>query len=77
MGTYEPPVDQFLSRSETPVLGRNWPDYLGLGIGPEHISDLIRMATDRAGYVLALGSVREEALAAARAGAHLCTLLTT
>jgi hypothetical protein len=46
MGTYGPPVDQFLNRNEDPVLWRDWPDYLGLGIGPEHIPDLIRMATD-------------------------------
>jgi hypothetical protein len=24
----------------------HWPDYLALGLGPEHIPDLIRMATD-------------------------------
>ncbi|HLD65932.1 MAG TPA: hypothetical protein VJA19_07805 [Pseudomonas sp.] len=25
---------------------RQWPDYLALGLGPEHVPDLIRMATD-------------------------------
>lgn len=46
---YTPPVDQLLTygenRGQSP---EEWPDYLGLGIGPEHVPDLIRMATDEA-----------------------------
>jgi hypothetical protein len=42
---YPPPLDQLLT------LGNLWqmperPDYLALGFGPEHIPELIRMATD-------------------------------
>lgn len=44
---YPPPVDQLLalgpSRFHEP-----WPDYLELGLGPEHIPELIRMAQDQA-----------------------------
>lgn len=44
---YAPPVDKLLTYGE----GKNaapdkWPNYLELGLGPEHIPDLIRMATD-------------------------------
>jgi hypothetical protein len=44
---YAPPVDQLLSYGEA-QMSEDWPDYLALGIGKEHISDLIRMATDEA-----------------------------
>lgn len=47
MGAYGPPVDQLLRMGENfedPEGG--WHDYLGMGIGPEHIPDLIRMAVD-------------------------------
>jgi hypothetical protein len=42
---YPPPLDQLLT------LGNLWqmseqPDYLALGFGPEHIPELIRLATD-------------------------------
>ena len=51
MGTesYAPPVDKLLTYGDGREIGENpkdWPQYLELGIGPEHISDLIRMATD-------------------------------
>lgn len=45
--TYAPPVDELLTygeaRGSTPD---QWPNYLELGLGPEQIPDLIRMATD-------------------------------
>ena len=42
---YPPPVDQLLALGD--VRGeREWRDYLALGLGPEHVPDLIRMATD-------------------------------
>jgi hypothetical protein len=45
--TYIPPVDKLLTLGKAePVIVDNWPNYLELGIGPEHIPDLIRMATD-------------------------------
>lgn len=42
---YPPPIDRLI------VLGNawemeSWPDYLALGLGPQHIPDLIRLATD-------------------------------
>jgi hypothetical protein len=43
---YRPPVDQLLTYGEERSEPDSWPDYLALGIGPEHIPDLIRMATD-------------------------------
>ncbi len=44
---YTPPVDKLLTLGKAePVISDNWPNYLELGIGPEHIPDLIRMATD-------------------------------
>src|SRR5437763_16462148 len=49
MGTidYQPPVDKLLTygRPESSD-AQNWPDYLGLGLGPEHIPDLLRMTAD-------------------------------
>ena len=45
MGSYEPPVDQLLRIGDLRHPGE-WHDYLGLGLGPEHIADLIRMAGD-------------------------------
>lgn len=41
---YSAPVSQFLSLGEP--IRREWRDYAALGISPEHIPDLIRMATD-------------------------------
>jgi hypothetical protein len=44
---YAPPVDQLLSLGDSRYM-QEWPDYLRLGLGLEHIPDLIRMATDPA-----------------------------
>jgi hypothetical protein len=45
--TYIPPVDKLLTLGKAePVISDNWPNYLELGLGPEHIPDLIRMVTD-------------------------------
>src|SRR5260370_24806707 len=45
--TYTSPVDKLLTLGEPEfVLPEKWPDYLALGLGPEHIPELIRMATD-------------------------------
>jgi len=45
--TYTSPVDKLLTlgkpESSTP---EKWPNYLEFGLGPEHIPELIRMATD-------------------------------
>ena len=43
--SYPPPVDKLLTYGDCSQLPR-WPNYLELGIEPEHIPDLIRMATD-------------------------------
>jgi hypothetical protein len=44
---YGPPVDQLLTYGDGWHVSPNgWPDYLELGLGPEQIPDLIRMATD-------------------------------
>ncbi len=44
---YSPPVDQLLTYGEARnVAPRDWPNYLELGLGPEHIPDLIRVASD-------------------------------
>jgi hypothetical protein len=45
MTDYLPPVSQLLTEGECHKR-RPWPDYVALGIGPEHIPDLIRMALD-------------------------------
>lgn len=45
MMEYPPPVDILLRIGETD-LGPRWRDYRALGLGPEHVPDLIRMATD-------------------------------
>ncbi|MET0400607.1 MAG: PBS lyase [Longimicrobiaceae bacterium] len=42
---YPPPVARFLELGGKDVTGR-WMDYLELGVGPEHVPDLVRMATD-------------------------------
>lgn len=47
MTAYSPPVDQLLTLGETdPVSHDKWPDYLALGIGPQHIPELFRMVND-------------------------------
>src|SRR5438876_5718110 len=46
--TYTSPVDKLLTLGKAePVDSEKWPNYLELGLGPEHIPDLVRMATDR------------------------------
>src|ERR1700687_2750327 len=45
--SYAAPLDRLLTLGK--AWGSNpWPDYLALGLGPEHIPELIRMATDPA-----------------------------
>ena len=45
--SYPSPVDRLLTYGEADVVeADDWPNYLELGLGPEHIPDLIRMATD-------------------------------
>src|SRR5205807_1216299 len=49
INSYSPPADKLLTYGDAHEHGGNpqdWPQYLELGIGPEHIPDLIRMATD-------------------------------
>lgn len=41
---YPSPVSELLTLGDCRL--RSWPDYLALGLGPEHIPDLIRMALD-------------------------------
>ena len=43
---YPPPLDKLLTLGD-PRRFSEWPDYLELGLGPEHVADLIRMATDK------------------------------
>jgi len=46
--TYIAPVDKLLTLGKPEsVLPEKWPNYLELGLGPEHIPELIRMAIDR------------------------------
>jgi len=46
-GKYAPPVDRLLTYGEAETNAPDqWPNYLELGLGPEQIDDLIRMATD-------------------------------
>jgi hypothetical protein len=41
------PIDQFFTRNAPEFTDPDhWPNYLELGLGPEHIPDLIRLATD-------------------------------
>ncbi len=45
--SYARPVDQLLTYGEGQIVSPDdWPHYLELGLGPEHIPDLIRLATD-------------------------------
>jgi hypothetical protein len=47
--TYSPPVDKLLTYGEAePAGSKDWPNYLEPGFGPEHIPDLIRLATNTA-----------------------------
>src|SRR5437879_4486639 len=46
--TYTPPVAKLLTYGEPEaVLSEDWPNYLELGIGPEHVPELIRMVADK------------------------------
>ncbi len=46
---YQPPVERLLTYGESDrIPPEEWPDYRELGIGPEHILELIQMATDEA-----------------------------
>jgi hypothetical protein len=42
---YSLPVSELLTFGDCSKIGA-WPDYLALGLGPQHIPDLIRMALD-------------------------------
>src|SRR5438045_717083 len=45
--SYPLPVDKLLTYGRPePKDAQNWPDYLELGLGPEHIPDLVRMTAD-------------------------------
>ncbi len=45
--TYPSPVDKLLTIGEpNPAGSQDWPNYLELGLGPEHIPDLLRMLAD-------------------------------
>jgi hypothetical protein len=47
MHAYSSPVDQLLAYGKAEVVeAKDWPDYRALGLGSEHIPELIRMATD-------------------------------
>jgi hypothetical protein len=48
MSPYPEPVARLLTLGDPGALGDDWPDYLDHGLAPEHIPDLIRMATDPA-----------------------------
>lgn len=41
---YQPPVDSLLRMEEPDA--KTWDDYIALGLGPDHIPELIRMAVD-------------------------------
>jgi hypothetical protein len=46
--SYPPPLDQLLTCGKAGSrLPETWPNYLELGLGPEHIPDLIRMVADK------------------------------
>ena|SRR5579859_1759708 len=46
---YAPPVDKLLTYGKPePLDSEDWPDYLEIGLGPEHIPELLRMAADEA-----------------------------
>lgn len=45
-GAYPPPLDRLLGLGGLFTRGDDWRDYPGMGIGPGHVPDLIRMAGD-------------------------------
>jgi len=50
--SYSPPVDKLLAIGDAHDSMAHWPDYIALGLGPEHIPDLIRLALDEELYVV-------------------------
>ena len=46
--SYPLPVARLLTLGREPALRRVWPNYLHLGLRPQHVADLIGMATDGA-----------------------------
>jgi hypothetical protein len=49
MSDYPSQVQQLLTRG-APEFDDDWPNYLESGLGPEHIPDLIRLASDPVGF---------------------------
>lgn len=47
---YEPPVDQLLKLGESWVPTDEWPDYPDMGLGPQDVPELLRLAGDRQVY---------------------------
>ncbi len=43
---YAFPLDKLLTLGDARPTMRRWPDYRQYGLAPEHIPDLVRMATD-------------------------------
>jgi hypothetical protein len=43
---YPPPLDRLLELGGLFTRSRQWRDYLQMGFGPEHVPDLLRMASD-------------------------------
>jgi hypothetical protein len=48
MRDYTSAVTRLLTLGEPDSLGTDWPDYRALGVGPEHVPDLVRMLGDPA-----------------------------
>lgn len=46
--TYPPPLDRLLRLGSLYTRGDDWRDYRQMGLGPEHVADLVRMAGDPA-----------------------------
>ncbi|HZY89047.1 MAG TPA: hypothetical protein VFE78_29760 [Gemmataceae bacterium] len=47
MPDYQPPVSRLLRCGEPPVAEKSWRHYLDLGLGLEHVPELVRMVRDR------------------------------
>jgi hypothetical protein len=47
MPDYSPPVSRLLRRGEPSLAEQSWRHYLDMGLGPEHVPDLVRMLRDR------------------------------
>jgi hypothetical protein len=45
-GTYPSPLQPLFTLGEAEARQPEWPDYLALGLTPEHVPELIRLATD-------------------------------